>query len=169
MTTPGASGMGMGIKSANMMGGKRLLRSKKELKLEEYQAAIVQSSLSEAESIYQSYESMINTIYPYLTLYGMFEIKEGFQYNSYNNINENIYEWKIYNQSNLKLNEHGLLEMPFDLSDATLKGSGDHKEKMSEVISRYQIRVNNQKLKEDAFRNCSLSEECNSIIKKTPA
>ena len=67
----------------------------------------------------------------------MFETKVGFEYETYNDINDNIYEWKRYNTTALRNNSHGLLELPLDLSDATLMGTSDHKEYMTEVISRF--------------------------------
>ena len=75
-------------------------------------------------------------------LVGMFETKADSQYETYNSINKNIFEWKKYNSSSLQQNSHGLLEMNFDISDATLQGSSDHIEKMTEVVSRYQLRLN---------------------------
>jgi hypothetical protein len=39
----------------------------------------------------------------------------------------------------VELNAHGLYEIKLNLSDAVLKGTGDHLAKMSEVISRYML------------------------------
>ena len=44
------------------------------------------------------------------------------------------------------MNSHNLLELKFDLNDATLMGTADFLEKMPEVISRYQVRLNNAKI-----------------------
>ena len=68
---------------------------------------------------------------------GMFETKSNFEFETYNDINSNIYEWKEYNNTQLVENSHGLLEMQFELDDATLMGSSNHLERMTEVISRY--------------------------------
>jgi hypothetical protein len=73
---------------------------------------------------------------------GMFELKSDSVYETWNDINENIFEWKKYDNAGLQTNSHGLLELKFDLTDATLKGTGDHLDKMQEVVSRYQIRLN---------------------------
>lgn len=56
----------------------------------------------------------------------MFETRAGFEYETYNNINNNIFEWKKYNGTNLRNNSHGLIELPLDLSDATMMGTSDH-------------------------------------------
>ena len=72
-----------------------------------------------------------------MLLVGMFETKADSQYATYNDINENIYTWKQYNDSSVITNSHGLQELVFNLNDATLMGSGNHIEKMQEVISRY--------------------------------
>ena len=73
---------------------------------------------------------------------GMFETKSNFEFETYNDINSNIYEWKEYKDTKLVENSHGLLEMQFELNDATLMGSSNHLERMTEIISRYQIRLN---------------------------
>jgi hypothetical protein len=67
----------------------------------------------------------------------MFETKVGFEYETYNDINENVFDWKKYSTAALRNNSHGLLELPLDLSDATLMGTSDHPEYMTEVISRF--------------------------------
>ena len=102
------------------------MKSKKELKLEEYQNASLALNESLTANDTDSFVSKVNKIFPYLQPYGMFETKVGFEYETYNDINENIYEWKKYNGTELRNNSHGLLELPFDLSDATLMGSSDH-------------------------------------------
>ena len=67
----------------------------------------------------------------------MFETKVDSHYDTYGEINENIFEWKKYNSTKIRENAHGLLEMEFDLRDATLQGTSDYIEMMPEVISRY--------------------------------
>ena len=115
--------------------GFRRLKSKKELKLEEYKNDSLTDSL--IANTTDSFFFKVNKIFPYLELNGMFETKVGFEYETYNDINDNIFEWKKYNGTELRNNSHGLLELPFDLSDATLMGSSDHVLKMTEVISRF--------------------------------
>jgi hypothetical protein len=70
-------------------------------------------------------------------LVGMFEQKQSSLYKTYNSINANIFEWKKYNSTILQMNSHDLLELQFDLSDATLMGSSDYIQKMPEVLTRY--------------------------------
>jgi hypothetical protein len=76
----------------------------------------------------------------------MFELKSDSVYETWNDINANIYDWKKYDNVVLRKNSHDLQELVFDLSDATLKGTGDHLDKMTEVVSRFQIRLNEENL-----------------------
>ena len=62
------------------------------------------------------------------------------------------------------MNSHNLLELKFDLSDATLLGTADFLEKMPEVVSRYQVRLNNKEIQMGAMTNCTLVEKCSDII-----
>ena len=94
----------------------------------------------------------------------MFEIKEDSKYDTWNDINENIYEWKKYDNASLRTNSHGLQELAFDLNDATLKGTGDHLDKMTEVVSRYQVRLNQSNLIRDAFLNCTVETKCKEVL-----
>ena len=86
---------------------------------------------------------------------GMFEAKANSSYTTHKDINPTIYDWKTYENATLQVNNHNLMELKFDLSDATLLGSADYIEAMPEVVSRYQVRVNSAKLEEDAFTNCT--------------
>jgi hypothetical protein len=70
----------------------------------------------------------------------------------------------LYDDVLLRNNSHDLLELAFNLTDATLKGTGDHLEKMEEVVSRYQLRLNQPNLIRDAFINCTLTEECSDLL-----
>lgn len=96
-----------------------MLKSKKELKLEEYQAQIEKEEMiaqglidgDEISEISSDYYKMVKTISPYLTVVGMFETKSDFEYLTYNDINTNIYNWKHYNGTNIAANSHGLLEL----------------------------------------------------------
>jgi len=99
-----------------------------------------------------------------MELVGMFEIKEDSKYDTWNDINENIYEWKKYDNASLRTNSHGLQELAFDLNDATLKGTGDHLDKMTEVVSRYQVRLNQSNLIRDAFLNCTVEPKCKEVL-----
>ena len=94
----------------------------------------------------------------------MFETKSKFEFETYNGINENIYEWKGYNDTKLIENSHGLLELQFDLNDATLMGSSNHLERITEVISRYQVRLNTTHLRIKAPETCLKDRECSDIL-----
>jgi hypothetical protein len=68
----------------------------------------------------------------------MFEYQDGYKISNYNGINKNLFEWKNYKSfNNFTLNEHQLYELKFDLSDATLLGTPNHKERMPYVIPKY--------------------------------
>jgi len=89
-----------------------------------------------------------------MTIEGMFETKENGTYVVYNNINENSFDWKIYNSS-LDRNPHELLEVKLDLKDVTLLGTEDFTKRMTEVINRFQVRVNETLIKFDAYQYCN--------------
>ena len=97
----------------------------------------------------------VEKIQPYLILMGMFESKSTSSYTTYNSINPTVYDWKAYENTKTQMNSHDLMELQFDLSDATLQGSHDHIQKMPQVVSRYQVRVNSAKIEEDAYTNCT--------------
>ena len=52
----------------------------------------------------------------------MFETKNGSQYTVANNLTQNIFEWKEYNQI-INYNKHGFLELQMNLSDVDLQGT----------------------------------------------
>ena len=64
------------------------------------------------------------TIVSYLNIIGMFEAKNGDMYETFNGINKDTFTWKNYENTKLERNNHKILELMFDLSDATLLGSG---------------------------------------------
>mmetsp|Transcript_11455 Transcript_11455/g.17256 ORF Transcript_11455/g.17256 Transcript_11455/m.17256 type:complete len:177 (+) Transcript_11455:261-791(+) len=95
----------------------------------------------------------------------MFETKNGSKYMTYNGINDDIFTWKSYeNSTEVVENNHNLLELKFDLSDAVLMGTENHLEKMNQVISRYQIRVDQNLVKQDSLKECLDDPACSSII-----
>lgn len=147
---------------------KRKLISKKEQKLQEYKAAsnatASKKNLTEHDIRFQNYENAVKFIFPYIELVGMFELKSDSVYETWNDINENIYEWKKYDDTSLETNSHGLLEMKFNLKDATLKGTGNHIDKMTEVVSRYQLRLNQSNLIRDSFLNCTKEPACSEVL-----
>ena len=59
----------------------------------------------------------------YLTMYGMIEYHYDNEYSAYGDTNEDVYSWKEYQDHDIKMNTHGVYEMPLNISDATLKGS----------------------------------------------
>ena len=87
----------------------------------------------------------------YLQIGGMFEVRSGLKYDLFNNINSHSFDWKMYKQQVVR-NDHELLELKFNISDAVLKGSGDSVINMPEVISKYQLQFNEKKLYMDALR-----------------
>ena len=59
----------------------------------------------------------------------------------FNNLNENKLTWKKYPNKLVK-NGHNMLEMKVNLTDTELMGSGDNFEPMKEVLSRFQLSLN---------------------------
>ena len=102
-----------------------------------------------------SYLEHIEKIKKYVQLVGMFESKNQYFYEPYNDINQNIFDWKDYNVTNdnstYYQNGHDLVEMKFNLSDVTLMGTENHINKMPEVINRLQVRLNEKQLKIDSY------------------
>mmetsp|Transcript_11629 Transcript_11629/g.17644 ORF Transcript_11629/g.17644 Transcript_11629/m.17644 type:complete len:251 (+) Transcript_11629:690-1442(+) len=124
----------------------------------------------EEESIVDGeYELRVQTVSQYFMIEGMFEVRSGNKYITYDNINNDIYTWKKYNSSVLFENSHGLLELAFNMSDATLRGTSDHIDLMTEVISRYQVRLDHDKMQLDAYAACMNSTRCSSIINDSKA
>jgi hypothetical protein len=68
----------------------------------------------------------VEAITPYIMVAGMFESKGGSEFVVQKEINPTIYDWKHYNTSVLQMNSHDLLELKFDLSDATFHGTADY-------------------------------------------
>jgi len=71
----------------------------------------------------------------------MIEQKSGSTYTAYNDINPDLYTW--IEQEDLTLTETSengqrmLIEMPFNLTNATIQGTENHLENMDVVTSRY--------------------------------
>ena len=75
----------------------------------------------------------------------MFESKNGSQYTVANNLTQNIFEWKEYNQI-INYNKHGFLELQMNLSDVDLQGTENFNLPMIQTINRFQIRLNQTKI-----------------------
>ena len=75
----------------------------------------------------------------------MFETKNGSQYTVANNLTQNIFEWKEYNQI-INYNKHGFLELQMNLSDVDLQGTENFNLPMIQTINRFQIRLNQTKI-----------------------
>ena len=83
----------------------------------------------------------------------MFEARNGSKFQVYNNITDNLFDWKQYN-STLRLNKHNLLEIVVDLQDVTFIGTKNYLEQIDEVVNRIQIRSNSQIIKKEAINYC---------------
>ena len=84
----------------------------------------------------------------------MVEVKQesDFFYSPYNSVNENAFTWKEYQDfKRVMTNDHGFAEMRFNLSDATLLGSNDHKDPMDIVETRYHVRFDYRRLLFDIY------------------
>ena len=66
----------------------------------------------------------------------MFEVRQNGSYKTYNGINKDEFSWKIYNKT-LRLNDHDVIELVFDLSDVNLQGTENFVSQMMEVINRF--------------------------------
>ena len=66
----------------------------------------------------------------------MFETKNGSQYTVANNLTQNIFEWKEYNQI-INYNQHGFLELQMNLSDVDLQGTENFNLPMIQTINRF--------------------------------
>ena len=60
------------------------------------------------------------------------------------------FDWKEYDLPILQ-NDRQLSEISFDLTDVVVSGNKDHREKLVEITSRFQIRENLRKVQEDAL------------------
>ena len=54
--------------------------------------------------------------------------------------------------------------MQFELNDATLMGSSNHLERVTEVISRYQIRLNITHVRMVGAIECTEDPSCSSVL-----
>ena len=70
----------------------------------------------------------------------------------------------MYNDTLLQENAHDLIELPINLTDATILGTENHLMKMDLVTSRYQIRFDNETLKINSFKSCMEDRECSSYF-----
>ena len=106
-----------------------------------------------------SYEKDVQELSKYITIGGMFELRTGRNFSMFNNINTDAFTWKKYPTEIVK-NQHDLLELKFNLSDAMLLGSGDSYQNIPELLSRYQLNFNLFKLKKDAYIQCRQNVAC---------
>lgn len=105
------------------------------------------------------YKEYVMKIASYLSIGGLFEIRDGLTFSMFNNINEHSFDWKYYGQ-NIETNGHNLLELKFNVSDAVLLGSSDSVDSIPEVTSKYQLQFNEKKLYQDAYNQCRLNSVC---------
>ena len=52
------------------------------------------------------------------------------------------------------MNEHNMLELKFNLSDAVLLGSGDSVKQTSEVLNKYKVSFDKNLLDLDSYKQC---------------
>ena len=69
-------------------------------------------------------------------------------------INNNISDWKQYDLETLTLNDRSLYEIEIDTSDATMMGTEHSSNDAGYVTSRFQVRMDNDSIKLDAFKQC---------------
>lgn len=55
--------------------------------------------------------------------------------------------------------------MKFNLTDVTLKGTENHISQMEEVINKFQVRLNKEKIDSDAYAHCmNVDKGCSQIL-----
>jgi hypothetical protein len=86
---------------------------------------------------------LISNASRYLSIEGMFEVKEMFSYSTYEDFNSDLNSWKAY-ESNLTTNSAGIKELKVDLSDSVLSGTSNSIQNMSVVIPRFQLKIDYQ-------------------------
>ena len=116
----------------------------------------------------ETYEENVMKVVSYLSIGGMFEVRTGLKYDLFNKINSHSFDWRMYKQQ-IGRNNHELLELKLNISDAVLKGSGDSVEKMPEVISKYQLQFNQSKLHMDAYTQCKSNSICSKVVNEDDA
>jgi len=62
----------------------------------------------------------VNLVSRYLQMLGMFEIKNGTEYQTYGDVNLDIFTWKEYDNPELEENAHQLLEINITLEDGAI-------------------------------------------------
>lgn len=62
-----------------------------------------------------------------------------------------------------------MVELQLNISDSVLMGSGSSLEKMKEVISRYQLKFNNYRIKMNAYNSCKKNPVCAKVVSATNA
>ena len=91
----------------------------------------------------------------YIGFHGMFEKFKDQKYAPHDtSINKDLNEWRVYD-NNQTLNDHGLMEMQINLSDAVFKGSEENINEVDQVLSTYQLRVNRTNYEADAYLTCA--------------
>ena len=99
----------------------------------------------------RSYEQIdVREIQKYLTINGMYEIKDQGKYRPQNS---DIKSWKNY-ETKMEENQFKLQELKLDLSDVVLQGTSDSIEYVEEAIPRLQIRLNYTQVLMEAFKAC---------------
>ena len=105
------------------------------------------------------YYKFVHFVSKYLSILGMFEVKNNGIYVPYNGINQNGFTWKEYKHSVIT-NSFGLQEIRIDTSDVTLLGTSDSIRPLPEVANRLQIRFNSSARDKDSFLECRGNSSC---------
>jgi len=101
----------------------------------------------------------VRNLMQYVEMSGMYFLEDANKLGIYNSINDDIFTFKKYDiQSSLKVNSHGLVEVPLDTADVTLLGSANLPGQLQEVRSTIHIVSNNLRLKKDAYLSCQKVE-----------
>ena len=106
----------------------------------------------------ESYEDLVESASRYITVHGMYELKQGVEFKPLNSsLNPDSFSWKAY-ETSLRLNSFNEQEIILDLSDSVLAGSSDSPTYMDQSLARLQIRLNDTRMKIDSYRSCQKDE-----------
>ena len=71
-----------------------------------------------------SYFEEVEEMSKLIEIFGMYEVKEGIDYEVYNSsLNEDVFTWKNYKLEAPRLNTHKLYQVKIDINDAKMNGT----------------------------------------------
>ena len=89
----------------------------------------------------------------YLKIEQMVELKKGQNYEVYNNITTDPFNWKRLN-STTTTNNYAMQEIKFNISDSALLGSEDSFYPTEVILNKYRVVFDKQVMVENFLRSC---------------